>query len=367
MSSSSPMTPQRRFFHLRIKVLRIALALAGFSFLNAAFRNHADGIEGQFNAIAFPLGTLIMVVTLAALVLRPRLYRALAAAALGWQGLYLALQFYFSLFIFPDVGDVRAHLFPLASWQPLMAVFCFVALDRRRALLASAGILGPPALLVATYCATQPAPWPTKSLLIDAFLVAPATAVVLMVAFFALQQRLADAHAAAAKSEQLALTDELTELPNRRALNALLQRELARIRRHGGVLGVALLDIDRFKQINDIHGHDQGDIVLRATAQRLAAALRDSDWAGRWGGDEFLVALVATDVDGLQAASERIRAACCAPATPETPAVEISAGLAVAVAGDAAEVVVKRADAALYAAKQAGRGRVVVAAGTPTA
>lgn len=358
------MTSQSHFSTSRIRILRVALVFATLSYLSAWGRNHAHGIEGEFNSIAYPLGTLVMLATLAWAILKPQTYRIPAIAAISFQAIYLLLQYYFSLFVFPGIVDVRSHMFPLAAWQPLMAVFCVVSLQRREALIAAAALLLPGAVVVIAYCLTAPAttaPLDTKGMLIDAFVIAPATALVLMLSVFAAQQHLAEAQTAVDKSERLALSDDLTQLPNRRAIKAVLERELARVRRNGGLIGLALLDIDDFKAINDFHGHAYGDDVLRAIAERLNRTLRSSDYGGRWGGDEFMIALVDTDLAGLEIAGQRIHKACCGAIDPNGPPVRVSIGIAVAAAGDDVADLIKRADGALYEAKKGGRDRVVMA------
>ena len=358
------MTYQKQLSATRIRILRVALVFAALSYLSAWGRNHAHGIEGEFNAIAFPLGTLVMLATLGWAILKPQTYRIPAIAAISFQATYLLLQYYLSLFVFPGIVDVRSHMFPLAAWQPLMAVFCVVSLQRREALIAAAALLLPGAVLVIAYCLTTPlnvVPLDTKGMLLDAFVIAPATALVLMLSVFAAQQHLAEAQTAVDRSERLALSDDLTQLPNRRAIKVVLERELARARRSGGLLGLAVMDIDNFKTINDVYGHSYGDDVLRATAERLNRTLRTSDYGGRWGGDEFMIALVDTDVAGLEIAGQRIHKACCGALAPGGPAVRVSIGIAVAAAGDDVADLVKRADDALYEAKKGGRDRVFVA------
>jgi diguanylate cyclase (GGDEF)-like protein len=151
--------------------------------------------------------------------------------------------------------------------------------------------------------------------------------------------------------EDLAYRDELTELPNRRGTTRQLDVLISRARRHGHQLALLLIDADRFKAINDRHGHATGDIVLRELAHRLRERVRREDVVGRWGGEEFLVAL-----------PESLREA--ASGTPilanELPlGVTVSIGVA-AWTGESVGDLVERADRALYAAKAAGRDRVVV-------
>lgn len=177
-----------------------------------------------------------------------------------------------------------------------------------------------------------------------------------------------------AELEALARRDMLTGLPNRRGAEEQLAHALAQQRRSGRPFSVAVLDIDRFKAVNDAHGHGAGDAVLRAVAHTLAAQVRQSDVVARWGGEEFLLLMPETDLAGARTVCEKLRAAVAAlqvalPAAEPagTPlAVTISIGLAGGAAPlPGAETLVAEADRALYAAKQGGRNRVELGAGAP--
>gem|GEM_PF-5611750 len=158
--------------------------------------------------------------------------------------------------------------------------------------------------------------------------------------------------------EDLTRTDPLTGLANRRAFEEALRVEKARTLRTGQPLSLVIFDIDRFKGVNDDHGHACGDRVLREVGRRLDGAARGHELVARVGGEEFAWILPDTDAAAALAAAERGRAAI--GATPiEGLAVTISAGAA-AYAGNG-DRLVERADAALYAAKRAGRDRVVPA------
>jgi diguanylate cyclase (GGDEF)-like protein len=162
-----------------------------------------------------------------------------------------------------------------------------------------------------------------------------------------------------------AMFDVLTGLYNRRALSARLAEVYALARRQGQPLGLIMLDADHFKSVNDLHGHPVGDRVLRALADEIRGGMRESDFAGRYGGEEFAVVLPNADVEGAVAVAERIRGrfaslALAVGATKVT--VTVSAGVAVLGPGMAGpQDLVSAADAALYNAKRAGRNRVEVA------
>jgi diguanylate cyclase (GGDEF)-like protein len=154
--------------------------------------------------------------------------------------------------------------------------------------------------------------------------------------------------------EMAARTDDLTGLLNRRAWDDELSRELLRADRDGRPLCVAILDLDRFKQYNDAHGHQAGDRFLKTMAGTWSDELRGSDILARYGGEEFALAMPATDLDGAELMLHRLRRA-----LPEGQS--CSAGVCRWGGEESAEKLTARADTALYAAKAAGRDAVVSA------
>lgn len=163
-------------------------------------------------------------------------------------------------------------------------------------------------------------------------------------------------------SEQ-AVRDELTGLYNRRYMMNRLDQELAHPDRHAGALAVVLIDIDRFKEINDRYGHRVGDAVLRAVGLVASSALRQGDVVARWGGEEFLILLPLTPDATAVSAIDRLRTVLRDhPVSVAQPQLRVtfSAGLAMAGPGERAEQIIERADLAMYEAKRAGRDRTVV-------
>jgi two-component system cell cycle response regulator len=160
--------------------------------------------------------------------------------------------------------------------------------------------------------------------------------------------------------ERMAYRDELTGTANRRFAMRQLHALLSRARRHEHALSVVLLDVDGFKALNDRHGHAAGDEVLRGIAGRFSERVRTEDVVARFGGEEFLVILPDTGATGAATAAEDLRAAVAAatfPAGRIALRATVSAGWATW-EGESLDRLVARADAGLYAAKEAGRDRV---------
>ena len=163
-------------------------------------------------------------------------------------------------------------------------------------------------------------------------------------------------------AERRAVSDVLTGLPNRRAADETIRRMAALSGRSLTSLAVIMLDLDRFKQLNDQHGHEHGDRALTLVGQVLTSTIRASDFAARYGGEEFLLLLPETDRTGAIAVAEKIRLAIERIELPRIGALTASFGVA-ALPEDAVEPgqLLRRADRALYAAKARGRNRVEAA------
>jgi len=161
-------------------------------------------------------------------------------------------------------------------------------------------------------------------------------------------------------NDRLARIDDLTGLYNRRQIQQSLDETFATVRRHGLPLSVLMIDIDHFKAINDEHGHDAGDEALRLGATTVRSALRAGDMVGRWGGEEFLAVLPSTDRHGATVVAERLREAVAASAfVIDGVLLPITVSIGAAERGeDESDALVAEADAAMYAAKAAGRDAV---------
>lgn len=160
--------------------------------------------------------------------------------------------------------------------------------------------------------------------------------------------------------ERYATVDELTGSPNRRVFLERLESEVDRCARLGTRLSVVFVDIDHFKRINDDYGHQAGDTVLKGIFARLEESLRAYDFVGRYGGDEFVMALPGNDAEGGAAVAERLRESVQETAVGKVPTVTISLGVAQLEQGMNAEALLRNADMALYRAKNGGRNRTVM-------
>jgi diguanylate cyclase (GGDEF)-like protein len=151
---------------------------------------------------------------------------------------------------------------------------------------------------------------------------------------------------------------------NRRAFLVAIEAEMSRCERYEYPLSIVLFDVDHFKRINDQRGHAAGDHVLSEIGSMIRGTLRRSDFGVRWGGEEFVLALTSTDLEGGRTVAERLRLAVEGLAISDAKGVGIpvtaSVGLAARFAGETLQDLLGRADAAMYEAKAAGRNRLVV-------
>jgi diguanylate cyclase (GGDEF)-like protein len=280
-----------------------------------------------------------------------------------------------SLLLLAFTHELRGMMLAVLMVALLFGVF---ALDRRQfiqlAALAGGGYLA----VVVLERFTQPGLYP------DAYYVISTLVLVVALAWTALfgsyvsavrhklSARNDELQQALAKISMLAERDDLTGLHNRRFVMEMLERLIARAERDQEPFCICIIDLDHFKRINDRFGHAAGDQVLIAFARLVEGELRSMDFVahnvadgvsfGRYGGEEFIMLLPATRLEGAMTAAERIRARQAAARHPSAPIVTLSAGLAEYRPGEGVESLMRRADRALYEAKYAGRNRVHQAA-----
>jgi two-component system cell cycle response regulator len=173
-----------------------------------------------------------------------------------------------------------------------------------------------------------------------------------------------------AELDRMSRTDSLTGVFNRRHLDEELGRFISLADRRGDMVAVILFDIDYFKRVNDTHGHEAGDAVLKEFTRRIQTAIRTEDilgrWGesmvGRWGGEEFLLVLPQTEIAGACVVGERVRSAVArAPFVVGDRHIDITVSGGCAAGTEAPAELIRSADAALYQAKETGRNRLVAA------
>jgi len=159
---------------------------------------------------------------------------------------------------------------------------------------------------------------------------------------------------------RMALTDSLTGLSNRTHMNQILHKEYSRFERHKQRFGIVMIDIDHFKSVNDSFGHDTGDAVLRKLSKIFESAIRTSDFVARWGGEEFLICCTTIEEEDLLPIAETIRKLVGSTEFDAAGQITASLGCAAIVKGETIGDLIKRADIALYEAKNNGRNQTMV-------
>ena len=258
-----------------------------------------------------------------------------------------------------------------APWVPIAYLLAFAFLPTRQALAGSIVAYLATAVLAgwAVYGPSQRFPGELeRGLVAGQYLTAPVMYLIVLVLMPAMRSEVESAQAVADAAvkrtqhvEAEAFTDALTGARNRRGTQKALELAVSLAEKGGSGLAIVLLDIDHFKQINDNHGHDVGDLVLIELVARLKGGVRGGDVVGRWGGEEFLIVLPTCGARSAGALAERLREAVDGERFPGAGFVTCSFGVAVWRAGLDAESLVQKADRALYDAKRSGRNRVCAA------
>ena len=323
------------------------------------------GLLGHSVSLAYPLGDVVLIAMLVRLV-----FAGDVRLASFWM---LAGSLFFFL-----VGDLAWAGINQVDWAPPTALaklldICFLlayVLPGAAALHPSVGRLGKraprrrtrlnPVLLLLLTATSLIAPGilafeAARGKVSDGLAIAVGSASLFLLVVTRMAQLLRKVEAQARELEGLALVDDLTGLPNRRALFFELPRAIERARRSGSPLSVAMLDLDYFKRFNDEFGHPAGDLLLKSAAAAWRDSLRAVDDLARYGGEEFFLVLPGASSEEAAELVERLRGV-----TPLDQT--LSAGLATWDGEEPADALLARADEALYEAKRAGRDRVMRAA-----
>jgi diguanylate cyclase (GGDEF)-like protein len=260
--------------------------------------------------------------------------------------------------------DKLAEMADLLYWFPLVYILAFLIFESRRRLLVDSLLFFGALLLIGLVYTFYE--WQTQEDMVEAyvlgrFYLANVIYIVLLAAGVRLSEQYLRARTLTETMTHLAHIDPLIRVANRRELEATMAREKSRADRYKQPLALVMFDIDHFKQVNDTYGHEAGDAVLKEAACAMQGLLRASDLLGRWGGDEFLVIAPQTDAPQAGVLAERLRHGLSALVFEQVGGITGTFGVAEFHPQEIAADWLKRADAALYAAKQAGRNCVATA------
>jgi len=342
-------------------IVTTGLGLLSWTFLMRPIAADASlGLGSRLISLAYPLADVLLLAVLARLSTSPGArgasYRLLGLALvlqLGADIVYAGLTTYggYNGGLL-DLGWMTSYLcWGAAALHPSVRLLSEVAPARgvrvsRRRLL----VLAPAALIAPALLLYQGA----RGLAIDWGSLGAGSVVLFLLVVARMSELVAQVQDQATQLAALAHNDALTGIPNRRSWDLDLVREMARARRGGTPLHVALLDVDHFKRFNDSNGHQAGDLLLKSAAASWKAQLREGDMLARYGGEEFAALLTGCTQDEAMAILDRVRAA--------TPLGEtVSIGVARWDGRQSPEQLIGVADGALYQAKHQGRNRVVAA------
>ena len=322
----------------------------------------ARASEEAFVAVVYPLlAAVLLFIAVGLLTKRLSVWLVERIALWTVAGVFMArlgVLLHGSESLEAGVAEAVESVYPLLIVSFIIA---YIVFDSRRGLLASlvilVGAIGL-ALSAAIPAATagESVPW----LALGRSHGFMGVAVALLAGLASLKEQLEWSRARAEVLREQACTDPLTGLANRRLLYDMLAKRIDEATRYGRPFCVIIIDLDHFKQINDVHGHDVGDEVLREVSELLTDGLRQSDTVARWGGEEFLIMAPEGRFDEAMRIAERCRRQL---ADRRIAGLQITASFGVAeyVPGETLSQVVQRADEALYRAKEEGRNRVEAA------
>ncbi len=343
---------------IKRQIYRVVLPLLSIAVLTTYWVDYQDGQPATFDALVLPiLAVLLLAASLAIHLRKPALlyienfvYSVLAAVFIG--------KFATSVYLSYAQASAQQELVQLYVWSPTIFILAYVLFEQRSALRYTASIytLALAAGLAAAFAGSGGVPIVLPSGLTE-FYLSYALYLGVLYSYSFSRTKIAALQAQLAQMERLAYLDPLTGKPNRRALESSLAQAFAAGERYGNPFSLILVDIDRFKQVNDVHGHEAGDKVLIKVADLAATFVRDTDLFGRWGGEEFLILASHTGLEGASVLAERLRRQ-VADYPFEIGGITASFGVASYQAGDTPNTLIRRADEALYASKTGGRNRV---------
>lgn len=363
MKSSLPLeqprnNPSAALQPFKLRVLKLLLLLTGVSILAVWTLERFTGLIIQIDNIAYPILAMLSFVSLIALSIWPRLLNIAEWISFISFSAYMIAQILSTAFGLQRDTSLYS-ITSLAQWFPLIYIAAFIFFNTRQAISLSIAIY----LLFLLPILAQFALGNTTLLRSDSYPImlnifwAHPVYILTLTSVTQLKRHYIEAKTDATVMSVAANIDYLTGVANRRAASQALQSSI--IATHSGQsLAVLLIDIDHFKHVNDHFGHDIGDQVLSDLATSLREQLRSNDILGRWGGEEFIIIAQHIRMTEASQLAERLRAHVARRTAEQKVPITLSFGVSSARPGDTPESLVKRADEALYRAKQSGRNRV---------
>lgn len=337
----------------RQRICRVLTAIGCVAVISLWIFETRSGLIAAIDRVAYPVLLTMLGGSLMVMQFLPRWHRlAEWTAYLSFAGYAIMMVMAFETF------DPATRLYTISNtlqWMPMLYIAAFVMLRKWEAVIAGVIVFvlaTIPMSLMAIRGQFAIDDHMIGSLMVNAYAV-HLVILVAMSLFVMTHMAFDDVRARAERLEDVAFTDSLTGIANRRGLERILANHL---RTPGRTIGLILMDVDHFKTINDTHGHLLGDRVLEAVAERIAAALGTGDVAGRWGGDEFLILSQHGALADAHALSERVRTS-VGHLVFNGAQVTMSAGVILWDGRTPPTDALQRVDRALYAAKADGRDR----------
>lgn len=326
-------------------------------------RSLEDAID-PFERLSFPLlaGWLAvaLVVTLFAAQTHARMLRFVETFIHTGIAVFFLLKFAYTLFWAPPDIDIAYEFLESSVWVLTVYMIAFLIFDTRRgarwsltyyALFAGLGLVR---FVFDPGIGTEPGDFGA----VIQYYIATGAFIAILFTFGRIKAAYIRADVEATVSKRMANTDFLTRLPNRRRMTELLEQEIERSKRYDRSLSIILFDLDRFKRVNDAHGHDVGDAVLQEVAVMVTRNLRSADHVGRWGGEEFLIIVPEVGLGSATQQAERLRQHLAAYVYDDVGTVTASFGVASYHRGESLQDLLRRADTRLLQAKEHGRNQV---------
>ncbi|MCA1029490.1 GGDEF domain-containing protein [Bacillus timonensis] len=341
------------FVDLKRKIYLVSLPIVAIAAFFAVLLEYLSEEKDLVNSITMPTLLVWFIIAIFLLVARRKYFRLIELITLIIGSTLFLLKF----FIVVNIEFGTDGLYDLGEtfyWLPMYFIFIFFSTRGKRALTISLSFLGLNILFGMIYVVKNFPIHPAASDLLVQFYLSN---IVYIVALYYLQ-RMVEVYMNAEAYEKAANTDFLTELPNRRLMHSFLQKELTKTESYH--LSVILFDIDNFKKINDLFGHDVGDSVLVEFSNVVRNTIDQSCEFGRWGGEEFLIIAKSRNIDAAAELAKEIQISVDKHRFAHVGSVTASFGVSAYKEGDVIHSLLKRADEAMYYAKQNGKNQVHV-------